>query len=60
MNVSGGQVKLNTAFVQERLFLNTCKNTKQTGFSEEAAEMFGIEVDVREVGLSGAGLGLDD
>ena len=45
--------------------MNSFKNTKQTGFSEEAAEMFGVEVQVREVdvmveGLSGADLGLDD
>ena len=44
VSVSGGQVKLNTDFVQEHLYLNSFKNTKQTGFSEEVAEHVGIEV----------------
>ena len=60
VNVSKGQVKINTAFVKEHLFLNSFKNTKRTGFSEGAAEHFGIEVAVGDGFLDGEGMGLDD
>ena len=61
VNVSQGQVRLNTEFALEHLELNSFKNTKQYGFSPEAIEYFGIKVATSDDSfLDPVALGLDD
>jgi hypothetical protein len=60
VNVSKGQVKINTDFVVGHLNLNGYKNVDRLGFCPEAMAHFGIESNTRLTGFVDAStLGLD-
>jgi hypothetical protein len=60
VNVSKGQVKINTDFVSEHLELNGYKNVDRRGFSQETMTHFGFEVPQGTEFVDAANLGLDD
>ena len=61
VNISKGQVRINTDFVKEHLELNSFKNVDRTGFAPEVMAHFGLEVPSSgSAFVEASGLGLDD
>ena len=58
INISKGQIKINTDFVHDHLELNNFKNVNRSGFSQQTTAHFGITEEVGFVDASS--LGLDD
>ena len=60
VNVSKGQIKINTDYVAEHLELNEFKNPNRNGFSAQAQKHFELPTQEVQDIVGGGDFGLDD